>query len=882
MALKPDHKGDQSGMIEGEDLILHLIETARGIAGNDPEVSKDFFEKALSLSKRNGFYRGVGDCLVELARIHLRKENTEAALQHYREANDYFHRSGHYEAATDTLLQITSLLQNQGKYDQAITHLLSGLDDAVNRKDLQSQGLINNRLGEVTRITGDCEKALNYHQNAYHIFRNNGAKAMECITCYHIGNTLNWSNNTKESKEYLEKALDIAGELHDTNLSIRPTGSLAALLIKTGDYDRAEELFFKAIDLDSASPDPFLKADLLKNLSQLYIVIGKYEEAITALQQSLAIIEELKFRYPTSQIHLLLSDIYEKKGDHAKALSHYKLHSSLTSELLNEEIRIKSRNLQLLHDFDQVKRQKESAEEEIDSKNKFIAGISHEIRTPLSDILGMSGLLADTNPTAEQSEYIETIRLSANNLIQILDNILDFSRLQHGEINIEQREIILKELVASIVQSMKVKADEKRLTLQLKFDQQLPEKVIGDDYRLGQILQNLISNAIRFTDKGSVIVNVELMQHHNLEAKILFTITDTGVGISQDRLERIFESFTTSVSVVPGERFTGIGLAIVKQLTGILGGSISVSSVVDKGSVFKVELPIRLTEPIRKKPARVRGTGQVPLTDLSDIVVLLVEDNKVNQFLAQKLLNKMGFHVGIADHGPQAIEMLKQQHFHVILMDVQMPDMNGYELTRLIRTTLPDPINKIPVIALTAYASAQEKEHAREAGMNDYLTKPYSPHELLSAVLKQVHHTVEHQMADDKEADGVVTLSVIRESTEKLLQLFGDNREDVISLFRMLLNQIPQLLDETTIDIQDKNWQATFHALHRIKSSITLLKVNSLRDRLAELEEWTRDEVETERIPVVFDQFREGCLTALDFLRQEMIRLKKEGEDQPR
>lgn len=878
MPLNPDRKSEQSGMIEGEDLILHLIETARGIAGNEPEVSKDFFEKALSLSKRNGFYRGVGDCLVELARIHLRKENTEAALQHYREANDYFHKAGHFEAATESLLQITSLLQNQGSYDQAITQLLSGLDDAVNRKDLHSQGLINNRLGEIIRITGDYEKALNYHQNAYDIFRNNGEKAMECITSYHIGNTLNWSNNLTEAAEFLERALDLAEELNDTSLSIRPTGSLAALLVKTGDYDRAEELFFKAIDLVSVTPDRFLKADLLKNLAQLYIVTGKYEEAISALQQSLSIIEELKFRYPTSHIHLLLSEIYEKTGDQVKALFHYKLHSSLTNELLNEEIRIKSRNLQLLYDFDQVKRQKESAEEEIVSKNKFIAGLSHEIRTPLSDILGMSGLLADTNPTAEQSEYIETIRLSANNLIQILDNILDFSRLQRGEVNIEQREIVLKELVASIVQSMKVKADEKYLDLQLKLDQQLPEKVIGDDYRTGQILQSLISNAIRFTDKGSVSVKVELTEYNNPEAKILFTISDTGVGISQDRIDRIFESFTTSEPVVQGVRLTGIGLAIVKQLTGILGGTISVSSVVSKGSVFKVELPFRLTQPLQKKPARPRGTGQVPLKDLSDIVILLVEDNKVNQFLAQKLLHKMGFHVGLADNGPQAIELLKKQAFHVILMDVQMPDMNGYQLTKLIRTTLPDPINKIPVIALTAYASAQEKEHAKEAGMNDYLTKPYSPHELLAAVLKQVQNTG-HQQVNGENGGGTVTPSVIRESTEKLLHLFSNNREDVISLFRMLLNQIPQLLDETSAFINDKNWQATFHALHRIKSSITLLKVNTLRDRLAELEEWTRDEVKTERIPIVFGQFREGCLSALDFIRQEMLRLKKEGAD---
>lgn len=877
MPNKRNDKGDEDGMIEGEDLILHLIETARGIAGNEPEVSKDFFEKALTLSKRSGFYRGVGDCLVELARIHLRKEDMEAALQHYHEANEYFHKAGHHKAATESLLQITSLLQNQGNYDQAITQLLSGLDDALNRKDLFSQGLIKNRLGEITRITGDYDKALEYHRKALEIFSKNGEKAMECLTCFHIGNTLNWSNHIEEATGFLDKSIDIADELHDTNLSIRPTGSLAALLVKTGDYERAESLFFKAIDLVSATPDRLLKADLLKNLGQLYHVTGKYEEAIIAMQQSLAIIEELKFRYPTSQIHLLLSEIYEKTGDQVKALFHYKLHSSLTNELLNEEIRIKSRNLQLLYDFDQVKKQKESAEEEIAIKNKFIAGISHEIRTPLSDILGMAGLLADTNPTAEQSEYIETIRLSANTLIQILDNILDFSRLQHGEINIEEREIVLKELVASIVQSMKVKADEKHLDLQLKLAQQLPDKVIGDDYRTGQILQSLISNAIRFTDKGSVTVKVEVTEYNNPEAKILFTITDTGVGISQDRLEKIFESFATIGPVVPGVRFTGIGLAIVKQLTGILGGTISVSSVMRKGSVFKVELPFRLTEPLPKKPAHTRGSGQVPLTDLSDIEVLLVEDNKVNQFLAQKLLHKMGFRVDIADNGHQAIEMLRKQPYNVILMDVQMPEMNGYELTRQIRTALPDPINKTPVIALTAYASAQEKEHAREAGMNDYLTKPYSPHELLAAVMKQIRHKGDQQLSGE-ETGVTVTIGLIRESTEKLLHLFDDNHEDVISLFRMLLNQIPQLLDETSSYISDKNWQATFHALHRIKSSITLLKVNTLRDRLAELEEWTRDESETDRIPVVFGQFREGCLSALDFLRQEMIRLKKEGE----
>ncbi|HKR06296.1 MAG TPA: response regulator, partial [Bacteroidia bacterium] len=349
-------------------------------------------------------------------------------------------------------------------------------------------------------------------------------------------------------------------------------------------------------------------------------------------------------------------------------------------------------------------------------------------------------------------------------------------------------------------------------------------------------------------------------------------VSDTGAGIEEDRLPKIFESFTqTNIHDTRPQTGTGLGLTIVKHLVEQQDGIISVNSTLNSGTIFKIELKFQLPEKAVSKSAT-PGKSAFQPKDLSLISLLLVEDNKVNQFLAKQLLTKMGFGVEIAGGGKQALEILQKKNFDVILMDVQMPGMTGYELCDHIRKELAHPLNSIPIIALTAYASSQEKEKAMNVGMNDYITKPYSPQELLSVILKYVDH---------KAAKISVPAEPVHESPsdspmlKTIASVIGNNKEDAVNLIEMFLAQVPSTNSTLEKNIHDKNWEAAFQAAHKIKSSLKLLKIEKLSDLITKLEERSRSRSNTETIPELFKTYLKECNDALEVLREELKKLKK-------
>ncbi|MBK8874750.1 MAG: tetratricopeptide repeat protein [Bacteroidetes bacterium] len=862
--------------INGEEVISHLIETARTLRDADLMQSEEFFEKALNLAKNAQFSTGIGECLLELGNIQNEKGNTRQALSLLHEATALYERIAAPLRACESEQAISDICFRIGNYQEALESQLKALNFARHSENISLKGSIYNRLGEIYKALTDYNKAIENHELALRIFDESGNESMVSITNYYIGNCYNWADNLDKSYEYLDRSLTQADSLSNPELQVKPTGSLAILFTKLKEYDKSLDYFFKAIDYVNITGNVILKADLLKSLGNLYIETGEYTKAISILNESLQIAETLKVKYPKNLIHRFLADAYEKAGDYRNALTHYKNFNSLSGELMNEEVVLKTKGIQLRYDLEETLKEKELAEKTVLLKDQFIANISHEIRTPLNGVLGMANLLADTNPTPEQLEYINTIKLSANNLIVIINDILDYSKIHSGEIRFESSEFRIKELLTGMVQVLKVKAEEKKIKLNLTIDDNLPELLIGDAVRLNQILLNLLNNSVKFTDKGSVSLDMQLVESHDLTIKILFKVTDTGIGISSDKIHSIFDSFTQANydknRVFGG---TGLGLTIVKQLVQLQGGSISVNSTLGSGSVFKVELPFKLLKKLEKTTGGKKAGSKIPLNDLSDVTILLVEDNKVNQFLAQKLLNKMGFQVEIANNGTEAVASLQAGKFDVILMDVQMPVMNGYELTQVIRTTLPHPVNQIPIIALTAYASNHEKEKALALGMSDYITKPYSPHELLTTILKQVNGKPKVAEVAPAPNESSITVEDIRNSSEKLILLFSGSTEDVMSLLHMLIGQIPQLLGESEDHIRQQNWPATFQAVHKLKSSVNLLKINILHNLVAELEEFSRDQIHTERIPAVFDDFKKACEISVKLLKEEVIRLKK-------
>lgn len=361
------------------------------------------------------------------------------------------------------------------------------------------------------------------------------------------------------------------------------------------------------------------------------------------------------------------------------------------------------------------------------SKAQFLSMMSHEIRTPLNAIIGLTHILLMDVPKDSQLENLKSIKFSADNLLVIINDILDYNKIESGKIQFETIDFQIGDFSHGIIRTFKPLAEEKNLVLKLEIDPSLPPVITGDKTRLSQILVNLLSNAIKFTPRGSVTLKISKLGIRQKQVRVGFQVIDTGIGIEDDAKGRIFEDFIQARQDTTRKYGgTGLGLAIVKKLVEMQGGKIDVTSKVGKGTSFNVELSFYYAS---KLPETHEKAG-MQFTPLTGISVLLAEDNKINQLVAKQFLNRWEIEFEIVENGEQAYEAVKSKAFNLILMDLEMPVMDGYEATRKIRE-LSDPVkSNIPIIALSASAMNEIQEKAKKTGMNSFVTKPFEPCDL--------------------------------------------------------------------------------------------------------------------------------------------------------
>lgn len=422
---------------------------------------------------------------------------------------------------------------------------------------------------------------------------------------------------------------------------------------------------------------------------------------------------------------------------------------SSTNKLLQNEIierQAAEKKLKQAHDYlekrvnertAELSKAKLDAENASKEKDKFLANMSHEIRTPMNAIIGMAQLLNDTPLTDEQKKYVNSINSASDALLSLINDILDFSKIEAGMIDFEQKPFSIYTSIQEVLDITSFKCETTPVELEKYIDPQVPERLSGDKYRLNQILLNLLSNAVKFTPEGKIELKVTLREIFEQKIILEFSIKDTGIGIPSEKLKTIFDGFTQASSDTTRKYGgTGLGLTIVKSLVELQQGKLSVKSKEGSGSEFIFTLPF--AKPVKQTEGQEYHNQNVA-KDLHHLNILVVEDNELNQFLIQSLLLKCNASVKVASDGVEAITMLKERNFDIILMDIQMPNMDGYEATKQIRSTFNNKKQHTPIIAMTAHALVGEKEKCQSAGMNDYITKPIRINDLLNCIQKVIN-----------------------------------------------------------------------------------------------------------------------------------------------
>jgi PAS domain S-box-containing protein len=378
---------------------------------------------------------------------------------------------------------------------------------------------------------------------------------------------------------------------------------------------------------------------------------------------------------------------------------------------------------------------RQKAEEAAQAKQIFMSTMSHEIRTPLNEVIGITNLLLQGNPRDDQMDFIKTLKFSGNHLLTLVNDVLDYNKMESGKIVFEQTQFNLGNFLDEIMRSYSFRSKAKHLNFEIRKDNEIPMEVVGDPIRLNQILSNLLSNALKFTNQGSIIVGVKEIRRAGNKSKIEFSVTDSGIGIPKEKHSQIFESFTqASPDTTRQYGGTGLGLAICKKLIELQGGTITIDSQPGKGSTFKFTITLGISQ------SGISGTSESPenYSGLEGKKILIAEDNRINFFVANKFLVGWGITVAHAENGQKALEMLEIEDFDLILMDLHMPVMDGIEASRIIRKSDNDRIRTTPIVALTAAIMSENHDKIDGLTINDYVLKPFKPHDLFERILKHV------------------------------------------------------------------------------------------------------------------------------------------------
>lgn len=539
-----------------------------------------------------------------------------------------------------------------------------------------------------------------------------------------------------------------------------------------------------------------------------------------------------------------------------------------------------------------------TAQVAVKSKQQFLSNMSHEIRTPMNAIIGFTKVLLKTDLSAKQKEYLTAIKMSGDALIVLINDILDLAKVDAGKMTFEQSPFKMALSISAMLHLFETKIQEKNLKLVKVYDSRIPEVLVGDAVRLHQIILNLVSNAVKFTSKGTITVSVSLLHQDDEKVSIEFAIKDTGIGISENKMETIFENFqqaSSETSRLYGG--TGLGLAIVKQLVEPQGGTIRVESKVDEGSTFSFVLSFQKTKAEADLVAEIIEMD----SKIKNIKILVVEDIALNQLLMRTVLDDFGFECDIVANGKLAIEKLTLSNhgsasltvqgstpliinelgdersqttkpYDIILMDLQMPEMNGFEATEYIRTILH---SNIPIIALTADVTTVDVAKCKDVGMNDYIAKPIDERLLYTKIVELVKKAALPKHNEGKDSATAESIKRKYIDLDYLVHRTKANPKLMMEMISLYLEQTPPLVQTMKHSVHSKDWQLLYSAVHKMIPSFSIMGISTDFENMAKkVQEYASTQQQNEVILDLVLQLENVCVQACQELEEELEKIK--------
>lgn len=642
---------------------------------------------------------------------------------------------------------IGTILQRKNDYDQALIYYFKALE--LNRKSGNEKWMSYNynNIGNVYQSMHDFNKAIRFHTKAQAFKESVGDRHGMAIGLLNLGEDHQMVGDGQTALNYLNQSLELCRTLenHELESSVWRLRAKAYALL-----NRHKEAY-EAVNRYQSIQDSLDQGPSMLDLSEIATIYrseAKEKEIELLREKEVVAATKLELRDITIlastflMVLLIIVTIITFRNFQQKKRSNQRLYEQ-NEAIKKQQEKIKIQQQEILEKNRMLEKNNQELTEAVQkmkeasmAKARFLSTMSHEIRTPLNAILGMAHLLLEEQKPDDNRDHLNIINFSAKNLLSLVNDILDFSKIEAGKVDFEVRDFNLRELVNNSVESFRLSADDKHLHLGWTVNDDVPPVVTADSVRLSQILINLLGNAVKFTEEGSVKIRVKRKKKQDDRVVLVFEVEDTGIGIPYEEQENIFEQFTQAETDTT-RKFggSGLGLTIAKQLVDLQGGKLTLVSIPGVGSTFSFQLPIQIPSidaPGSDKPMIIQKDA------LKNKKVLLVEDNVINQRVTMNFLEKWGVKVEVAGQGKEALNSFQKRHFDLILLDLRMPGIDGFEVAKRIRAMTDSSKKNVPIIALSASAMLEVRDQVFEVGMNDYLSKPFDPDDLFSKLKKWI------------------------------------------------------------------------------------------------------------------------------------------------